>query len=167
MADPKLYLYDSILSVPIVQQMPRGHLLRRLVEIYVEGTQEQFDAFFTENSQALAAQRLAHEHGQHKIRMMTLLRICQGVDEVTFGRLESELKIPRDKVQDIIVEALRSRLVCGKVDERLGLLKVMSSEVPQFGAENWRELLTDLHTCKSQVTQLIRLMMTVSSVEAE
>lgn len=158
-----MYLYDVVTHIPLIETMPQDNVYKGILQLLVDGNIDQLEEWLKRRGGELERIGLNPDALRQKLRIMTLLRTCQNQTQVTFGRLEKDLHLPAEEVQNVIVEALQNRLIIGKVDERQSILRIMSSETPGFRTQHWDELERDLEAWQAQIKQLSRLLNTLNN----
>lgn len=166
--DPNTYLYDTlVLNVPIFLTIPDDHVQKRIVKAFVFSSVAEFDALYEKEKKAFEELHVQYDVAIRKVRIINLLRIAERRKNIAFETLERELNVPQDEIQQLLVETLRTRMLCGKVDEKNSRLKVMSAEIPYFDESQWKMLQSSLRKTQAQMQQLSGLLELISQNEVD
>jgi len=88
---------------------------------------------------ALQAVEMSESDALQKARMAALLSLgtTAGTGEIAFGDIQKALDIPEDQVELVVVKAIGSKLLEGKIDQIRGVVSITRCSMRTFGAAEW------------------------------
>ncbi|GAV08464.1 hypothetical protein RvY_18147 [Ramazzottius varieornatus] len=161
-ADPYAVSLDHLLHLKPVQHL-RGQALYQLLEIFVSGNVADYMRFYSQHRDAVDRTDLLHEANLRKIRLLTFLKMCRGHQVITHDEIEKELMLPPAEVEDFLIDALKTRLISGKIDAAQRRFRVTTCVEPSFSKAKWIELRDGLSQWQSQVRHMKRMLATVTN----
>lgn len=107
---------------------------------------------------------LSHEQNLHKMRLLTLLQLAESRRELPFELLQQELQL--QDVEAFVVEALRTRLLTAKLDQRGRRLLVGTAAHRTFGRPHWLQLQSSLAQWHARLASVQAAMERVAHYDA-
>ncbi|OQV23416.1 Eukaryotic translation initiation factor 3 subunit M [Hypsibius exemplaris] len=163
--DPYAVSLDHLLSLKPVQHL-KGQPVYQLLTIFVGGDVAVYMEFHQKNGAALEKMGLSHEANLKKIRLLTFLNLCRGRQEISHAEIEKALVLGAGDVEDFLIEALKTRLISGKIDAAQRRFRVTTCIEPSFSKAKWQELRDGLGTWQSQVRHLKRMLVSVTNPDS-
>lgn len=111
-SDPGTYVYDHLLSLKPVQSLA-GDKMYELLKIFVSGSLQDYMKFYEKNQDFVTnTLSLSHEALMHKMRVLTLMTVCENRNEVGLVELGTILMLPEnDDLEEFIIKAVQSKAV--------------------------------------------------------
>jgi len=150
-ADPNTFILDHLLSLKPVKFL-EGDLVHDLLEVFVKGGIEDYLEFY-QNHKEFVAQKPALDHAANlrKMRVLTLLSLAQEREEMSYAQLSQALRIEEAEVEAFIIEALRTKLLVARMDQRARTVRITRPEHRTFGEPQWAALATVLRGWSQRV----------------
>jgi len=143
-ADPGTFLMDHLLTLKPVKYL-EGEKIHDLLTIFVSDKLSSYTTFYNANKTFVDSLGLDHEQNLKKMRLLTFMQMAETKKEIAFQSIQEELQISEDKVEEFIIDVLRTKLVRAKVDQVNKRVLVTSTMHRTFGRPQWlalREILT-------------------------
>ncbi|XP_077538694.1 eukaryotic translation initiation factor 3 subunit m [Haemaphysalis longicornis] len=163
LADPNSFLLDHLLPLKPVRFL-EGELIHDLLTIFVADKLAAYLAFYQANRDFVSSLGLSHEQNLHKMRLLTLLQLAESRRELPFELLQQELQL--QDVEAFVVEALRTRLLTAKLDQRGRRLLVGTAAHRTFGRPHWLQLQSSLAQWHARLASVQAAMERVAHYDA-
>ncbi|XP_066259240.1 eukaryotic translation initiation factor 3 subunit M [Euwallacea similis] len=150
-ADPKTFLLDPLLSLKPVHIL-KGQLIHDLLNIFVSENLAAYLKFYQEHKEFVTNQGLNHEQNMRKMRLLSFMQLAEATPELSFEAVEQELQIKRDEVEAFIIEVLKTKLVCARMDQSAKKVYVSSTMHRTFGRTQWQQLRDLLQSWKNNLS---------------
>jgi len=134
--DPNTYIMDHLLSLKPVKFLD-GELVHDLLEVFVRGGIEDYIDFYQNHKDFVSSLELSHEANLRKMRVLTLLSLAQESEEMTYQALSQALRIEEGEVEAFIIEALRTKLLVARMDQKARTARITRAEHRTFGQPQW------------------------------
>jgi len=142
-ADPQTFILDHLLSLKPVSFL-EGELIHDLLNIFVHEKLSDYIAFYNSNKGFVSNTGLDHEKNVRKMRLLTFIQLAEENPEMSFRMLQGELDISEDMVEPFIIEALKTKLVVARMDQREKKVAVTTVEHRTFGMPQWQNVFDTL-----------------------
>lgn len=153
LSDANTYLYDEVMNLKPVGAL-EGEPLHQLLKIFVDGNLQDYISFHAENQDLIASWGLSHESNLRKMQLLTMIDLIGTSHEITFGRLEEDLGIEPEGVEEFIIDALHSKLIRGKIDHYNRKLLVSQACHRVFGRQQWMVLADRLNRWRDDIAKV-------------
>ncbi|GIX64695.1 PCI domain-containing protein [Babesia caballi] len=156
-ADDVLY-FDRLRMMPAVAQLARtSHaVLTEIVDVLVQGTSDDLEAVVARHGEAaLEALGVPVEVCRSKVKLLTLASICQNESEVPIARIQDELRLSKEGVEDLVVTAITKGVMDGLIDQKSETITIRSVMQREFREEQLRQLHANLLQWKRCVGDLM------------
>lgn len=149
-SDSQLFIFDHVLKLEPVQAL-KSEKIHQLLEIFVCGKFCDYVKFYSEHEEFVDALGLDHTSCIRKMRLLTLTSLSVGQSEVPFSVLTSELNLEPEGLEMLIIDAVRMKLLCARINQVESKLMVMSSIHRTFGNERWSQLRENIASWKQKI----------------
>lgn len=136
LSDSNTYLYDEVMNLKPVGAL-EGDPMHQLLKIFVDGNLQDYIKFHAENQDLISSWGLSHESNLRKMQLLTMIDLIGTSHEITFARLQEDLGIEPECVEEFIIDALHSKLIRGKIDHYNRKLLVSQACHRVFGRQQW------------------------------
>ncbi|KAF6198025.1 hypothetical protein GE061_007770, partial [Apolygus lucorum] len=150
-ADPETFLLDPLLSLKPVRSLEK-ELVHQLLLIFVSGKLSDYLAFYNKNKDYVQKQGLDHEANLKKMRLLTFMQLAEGVSEMSFDTILSELHIDETQVEAFVIDLLKTKLVRGRMDQSARKVHISSTMHRTFGPAQWEQLRQTLRAWKANLS---------------
>jgi translation initiation factor 3 subunit M len=141
---PDAFQFDLIDSAAVrhLAGHPQHGGLHRLLTIYVTGGVRDFREFVAsaEGAAVLSSVGVTAESALAKMRLLALVGLAHGRQEVAFSEVAASLEVPESEVESMIVLAISQRLLEARIDQLRGAVDVGKCPPRTFGHQQWEEL---------------------------
>ncbi|XP_055346168.1 eukaryotic translation initiation factor 3 subunit M-like [Paramacrobiotus metropolitanus] len=172
-ADPYAVSLDHLTHLKPVQGL-RGQPIFDLLNVFVAGNVSEYMHFRTKNPDALQKIGLSHDDNLRKIRLLTFLNMSRGQQEIVYAEIAKQLHLDAgeteadkvrkvEEVENFIIEALKTRLISGKMDAAHQRFRVTTCMEPSFSKVKWVELRDGLSVWQQQVRHMKRMLASVTN----
>lgn len=144
------YVFDHLVELEPIKSL-KGQPIYALLEIFVNGTVQDYLSFHQNNPAVLEEHGLDHDESVRKMRLLTLIDLIGTQRELSFDVVIEGLDIQDDELEEIFIDAVTSKLVRGRIDEVNRKLLVSQACKRRFGAEEWDVLYESLCKCSTQL----------------
>ncbi|XP_072171682.1 eukaryotic translation initiation factor 3 subunit M-like [Diadema setosum] len=138
-ADPNVYLFDHLLTLRPVKFL-EGDRIHDLLTIFVSGRLDDYLNFFNSNQDFIKGLDLSHDEMMKKMRILTFMGMAVDTKEISFERLQEELKISREDVEGFVIDIVKSKMVKAKIDELQDKVNISYVTHRTFGRQQWQQL---------------------------
>lgn len=166
LADPTTFLLDPLLALKPVRFL-EGELIHDLLNIFVSEKLSSYQAFYNNHKEFVQSQGLNHEQNIKKMRILTFMLMAESNVEIPFDDITSELQIEENNVEAFIIEVLKTRLVCARMDQAQRLVRVSSTMHRTFGRAQWQQLRDVLLAWRGNVHHAHESMKSVATAQIE
>lgn len=149
-ADPETFLLDPLLSLKPVRHLEK-ELDYELLLIFVSGKLSDYLNFFKKHEDYIQKMGLDHNANLKKMRLLTFMQLAEGVSEMSFNTITSELQIEESQVESFIIDLLKTKLVRGRMDQSARKVYISSSMHRTFGPAQWEQLRQTLRAWKANL----------------
>lgn len=154
LSDPSTYLMDHLLTLKPVKFL-EGEPIHDLLTIFVSGKLEQYMQFYNTHRDFINTIGLSHEANMHKMRMLTFMQMAETHKEISFETIEREMGIEADDVETFIIDVVRTKAVCAKMDQLERKVIISSTTHRTFGKQQWQQLRENLVFWHSNMDQIL------------
>lgn len=111
-ADPGTYVFDHLLSLKPVQSLSRDKIYE-LLQLFVSGSLKDYVQFYENNKDFVTnTLSLSHDALVHKMRVLTLMTVCENRSEVALSELATVLMLTEgEELEEFIIKAVQSKAV--------------------------------------------------------
>ncbi|CAK9291291.1 unnamed protein product [Gordionus sp. m RMFG-2023] len=116
--EPENYLFDHLLALPNINTL-HNDLVDKLFNIFLKQKLADYVKFYEENKSFIEENGLNHEENLYKMRILTFLQLASeaGRQNIPFEKINLELDIDATLTEDLIIDAIRTKLVRCSIDE--------------------------------------------------
>lgn len=139
LADPGTFLMDHLLTLKPVKFL-EGELIHDLLTIFVTEKLVKYEAFYAKNVDFINSIGLSHENNIRKMRLLTFMQMCENKRELDFIAIQQELQLDSEKVEEFIIEVLKTKAVRAKIDQMQKKVLISSTIHRTFGRSQWQTL---------------------------
>lgn len=172
LADPGTYVFDHLLSLKPVQSLAGAgssshELVYQLLQIFVSGSLRDYEKFYSSNKTYVdSTLKLSHENLSKKIRVLTLITLCENKTEVPLQEVAEALNLTvGDQLDDFIITAVQSKAIRAKIDQVHGRLIIGGVKNRRFSTQHWEQLRNKLEGWSTSLKQVKKYMDSVVAVE--
>jgi len=140
---------DNLMDMGVIDVLRKESstsALVALLEVFVEGKLEDFNAFAKKNAGVLKSQGLAEDACVKNIRLLSLCSLATDYSEIPYSVIASTLQVEESEVETWVIAAVTAGLIAGRMDEMRKVVSIERSVHRKFGTEEWKELQTKLNT---------------------
>lgn len=166
LADPKTFLLDPLLALKPVRSL-EGELIHDLLTIFVSDKLTSYQTFYNNHKEFVQSQGLNHEQNLKKMRLLSFMQMAENNPEISFDDLISELQIEEKNVESFIIEVLKTKLVCARMDQAARVVRVSSTMHRTFGRAQWQQLRDVLLLWRSNVQAAHEAMQSVTATQQQ
>lgn len=159
--DPSLLAHDQLYALKPIQFL-EGEPVHDFFKIFVSGNLSSFDQFLTKHPDFLKQNDLNEDVCRHKLRLLTLMQLCENQNELSYASAAKDLELPLEKLESFIIEAVRQRAVACKLDQVQERILITGSFPRTFGRPQWislRDTLvqwrTGLNTVQNSIVSMV------------
>jgi len=138
-AKPDVFMMDHLLKLKPVTCL-QGQPIYQLLEIFVSGLLSEYHTFYTNNKEFIEKSGLVHENNIHKMRILTMLTLSTQTKELPFAKLQTELTLNEDELEEFVIDMVKSKLVHAKIDEINQRVIIRSTSRRAFETDQWKEV---------------------------
>jgi len=162
---PDVFQLDNLLDLKAVQQFEnskdeRQKKLYKLLQIFANENLKAFQLFTTENPTFLSSVGLNEKACENKMRLLSLMTLASGAEELTFSSISSELDVKELEVPRWVVSAVSAGLLEAKIDRIRNVVSVERSTQRSFSIGQWQHLATKMKTWKENISQILQVLQT-------
>jgi len=162
---PDVFQLDNLLDLRAVQQFENSSDLRqkklyKLLQIFANENLKAFQQFTAENSTFLSSVGLNEKACENKMRLLSLMSLASGAEELTFGSIASELDVKEIEVPRWVVSAVSAGLLEAKIDGIRNVVSIERSTQRSFSIGQWQHLATKMRTWKENISQILQILQT-------
>ncbi|GAB1610911.1 eukaryotic translation initiation factor 3 subunit M [Argonauta hians] len=139
LADPGTFLMDHLLTLKPVKFL-EGELIHDLLTIFVTEKLAKYKTFYAKNTDFINAIGLSHDNNIRKMRLLTFMQMCENRREIDFYQIQQELQLEADKVEDFVIDVLKTKAVRAKMDQMQKKVLVNSTIHRTFSRAHWQML---------------------------
>ncbi|XP_063900808.1 eukaryotic translation initiation factor 3 subunit M-like [Zophobas morio] len=151
---PKVFQMDHLLDFDVVNNL-NGHPSYDLLDIFVNGNLEDYYKFYGENSDLISKLDLDHNSNVRKMRLLTLISLAHGKNEVEYSLIETSLQLRREDIEVWIINAIGAELLEGKLDQMNSKLLVRRAIYRNFSTSHWQQIYDRLSTWQANIASLL------------
>merc|ERR1719342_585755 len=104
--------------------------------------------FYESNPGFLEENGLDHKENVRKMRLLTLVDLVGGQRELCYDSLMEGIGIEECEIEELIIDAVFSKLIRGRIDEVNRKVIVSQAFQRSFGIEEWNKLAACLNKCR-------------------
>ncbi|BET02514.1 Eukaryotic translation initiation factor 3 subunit F-1 [Nesidiocoris tenuis] len=165
-ADPETFLLDPLLSLKPVRVLEK-ELVYELLLIFISKKLSDYLQFYNKNKDFITKMGLDHDANQKKMRLLTVMQLAEGVSEISFDTITSELQIDESQVEAFVIDLLKTKLVRGRMDQSARKVHISSTMHRTFGPAQWEQLRQTLRAWKSSLATVQEGMTQVVHAQME
>jgi translation initiation factor 3 subunit M len=114
-ADMDCYTFNDLLEMEAIQVV-KSEKIYQLLEVFVTGKCTDFIKFCQLNDGYIESLGLDMSSCLHKIQVLTLLSLAENSSEIPFDVISSELQLEVYVFEQLIIDAIRSKLLTARID---------------------------------------------------
>lgn len=137
LADPNTFLLDPLLALKPVRFL-EGELIHDLLSVFVSEKLPCYLEFYRNHKEFVHSQGLNHEHNMKKMRLLTFMQLAENSSEMSFDKVQQELQLNEDQVEEFIIDVLKTKLVRARMDQAARKVYVSSTMHRTFGRQQWQ-----------------------------
>jgi len=153
-ADPQTFIMDHLLTLKPVKFL-EGEPIHDLLTIFVTGRLEQYIQFCNSRQDFISSVGLEHEECQHKMRLLTMMTLAETQQEISFDRLQREMRLQNDEVESFVIDVVRTKVIRCKVDQINERVIFSSNTQRTFGKAQWQHLREELISWQRNLSQVL------------
>lgn len=160
MADGVLY-FDRLCMMPAVEHLrTTEHApIVEMLDLFVKGSIADVEAIIAKYGEATFNKLgVPLETCRNKIKLLTLASLCQSESEVSIARIQEQLGLPKEDVEEVVVTAITKGVMDALIDQKNERVIIRSVMQRQFGTEQLQQLHSNLLHWKECVNNLIALL---------
>lgn len=165
LADPSTFIMDHLLTLKPVRFL-EGELIHDLLTIFVVEKLQGYQSFYNSHREFVTNLGLDHESNVKKMRFLTFLQLAEESPEMTFSYLEKELQLKPEQVEPFIIEAIKTKLVIARMDQKQGSVKITTAAQRTFGRAQWENLKKTFLKWKTNVALVTNSMQVIATAAA-
>jgi len=151
--DKNMFVFDDLLNLLPVKLL-EGKPVHKLLTIFVTGNIQDYMKFNEENPDFIKGLDLCHESNIRKMRLLTLVDVIGSKREVNYDDIIEKLEVDEDSLEEIILDAVFSNLIKGRIDENSRKLIASQACKRSFTSNEWKELSACLACARRQLTSV-------------
>ncbi|KAK1938531.1 PCI domain containing protein [Babesia divergens] len=160
MADGVLY-FDRLCMMPAVEHLRKTEHapIVEMLDLFVKGSIADVEAIIAKYGEATFNKLgVPLETCRNKIKLLTLASLCQSESEVSIARIQEQLGLPKEDVEEVVVTAITKGVMDALIDQKNERVIIRSVMQRQFGTEQLQQLHSNLLHWKECVNNLITLL---------
>lgn len=162
---PDVFQLDNLLDLKAVQQFENSTDLRqkqlyKLLQIFAKENLKAFQQFTAENPSFLSSVGLNEKACENKMRLLSLMTLASGAEELTFASISSELDVKEVEVPRWVVSAVSAGLLEAKIDGIRNVVSIERSTQRSFSIGQWQHLAIKMKTWKENISQILQILQT-------
>lgn len=139
LGDPNTFLMDHLLSLKPVKFL-EGELIHDLLTIFVSQKLADYQQFYKNNTDFVNSLGLSHDQNLSKMRLLTFMQMAENKKEIEFDKIQSEMQLEENEIEDFIIDVLRTKSVRAKIDQMQKKVLINSTIHRTFGKPQWQML---------------------------
>ncbi len=162
---PDEYVLDDLAAIPAVRALggaaaPERALVYRLLQIVVEGSVADFEAFAAANGPLLEANRLRAADLLAKMRLLSLASAAAEKAVLPYSEAAAALGLPDNgaPLEAWIIRAISQGLISGKLDQLSRTVKISGAVSRTFGPKQWDKVASDIESWLAAVRRVSDLV---------
>jgi hypothetical protein len=162
---PDVYVLDDLAAIPAVRALakaaaPELALVHRLLQIVVEGSVADFEAFAAAHGPLLEASRLRSEELLAKMRLLALASAAADKAVLPYSEAAAALGLPDNgaPLEAWIIRAISQGLISGKLDQLSRTVKISGAVSRTFGPKQWDKVASDIESWLAAVRRVSDLV---------
>eukprot|EP01134_Creolimax_fragrantissima_P008412 CFRG8412T1 len=159
--DSKCYIFDELINLDAVKALEGVSALFDLLKIFFSGDYSAFVAFESKNSDVFDHYKLDKAACSKKMKLLTLVSLSTDTSEVDYKQVAESLSVSDEEVELWLIEAMRTELVTGKLDQLNEKVIVRRAMRRTFGKENWLALSERLESWSAAMGECLETLRTV------
>jgi len=150
-------LDELLLDCPSLSSL-KGKPVYELLEIFANGTSQQFQAFASANSTFLSESGIDTASARNAISLGTFARLCSTARVVTYEEVAKALSISEDEVEFTAIEAVTQGLVDVRLNQPEKTITVKYARQRHFTEKEWKQLGQRVESFKSNILELVKVL---------
>jgi len=154
LADPTTFILDHLLKLKPVQFL-EGELIHDLLTIFVSSQLKDYLRFYEREENFIHSIGLSHESNLTKMRILTMMSIAETKKEINFDTIIREMKIEPEKVEEFIIDLVRTKAVSAKIDGLEKKVVITSTTHRTFKEAQWQQLRSNMCGWQQDLNQVL------------
>jgi translation initiation factor 3 subunit M len=151
-ADMDCYTFNDLLEMEAIQVV-KSEKIYQLLEVFVTGKCTDFIKFCQLNDGYIESLGLDMSSCLHKIQVLTLLSLAENSSEIPFDVISSELQLEVYVFEQLIIDAIRSKLLTARIDHVNKKLIVTNCFHRTFDTNEWTVIYKELSAWKRSISK--------------
>jgi len=142
---PTRFDFQDLRSSPTVAALGDTHpVYAQLLTVFAEQDLEDYNDFRDEHPGWVEQEKLDHSRLERKIRLLTFASLAAAAKDklIRYDAVAQALHIPEEDVELWAIDAVKARLVEGKLSQDTRTFKVHRTTYRVFAEKQWREVAT-------------------------
>lgn len=142
---PTRFDFQDLRSSPTVAALADSHpVYAQLLTVFAEQDLEDYNDFRDEHPGWVEQEKLDHTRLERKIRLLTFASLAAAAKDkqIRYSSIAEALHIPESDVELWAIDAVKARLVEGKLSQEQRCFKVHRTTYRVFAEKQWREVAT-------------------------
>ncbi|QRV72815.1 UDP-glucose:glycoprotein glucosyltransferase A [Ceratobasidium sp. AG-Ba] len=146
----------------------QDHPLYSLLKIFSSGDLAQYHSWESEHASILAEFGMDKEILLRKIRLLTLASIASAKigRDVPYAEIASALRVQENEVESWAIDAIRHKLIGGKLSQATSSIHITRSSTRAFGTSQWQDLEAQLVQWKTNLTEVSKVIAQARKIAA-
>jgi len=153
-SDPQTFIMDHLLTLKPVKFL-EGEPIHDLLTIFVSGLLQEYIQFFEAKPDFISSIGLTNEVCQHKMRILTMMTLAETQQEISFDKLQKEMRLPSEEVESFIIDVVRTQVIRCKLDQINERVIFSSNTQRTFGKAQWTQLREELVDWQRNLSQVL------------
>ncbi|PVG00481.1 PCI domain-containing protein [Serendipita vermifera] len=154
-----VFSFEPILSLPNIT-MVQGHCLFKLLRVFLGKGLAEYQSWLSEHGGELANYSLDQTALERKIKLVALTSLASSNvgKEVSYEEIAKTISVPEKEVENWVIQAIRAKLILGKLNQPAKTFVVIRSTTREFRQEDWEVLDKRLTTWKNAVLDVLQVV---------
>ncbi|CAE6511112.1 unnamed protein product [Rhizoctonia solani] len=158
-SEPSIFDLDTLLRVDTLQAA-KDHPLFALLKVFTAGGLEQYHEWEASHASTLSEFGMDKDALLRKIRLLTLASIAStkiGRD-ISYAEVASVLQVQDTEVETWAIDAIRHKLIGGKLSQATSSIHITRSSTRTFGTSQWQDLESQLLQWKTNLGEVVKVI---------
>ncbi|KAH7343459.1 hypothetical protein B0J17DRAFT_642429 [Rhizoctonia solani] len=166
-SEPSIFELDTLLRVDAIQAA-KDHPLFALLKVFTSGDLAQYHEWEASHGSTLSEFGMDKDNLLRKIRLLTLASIAStkiGRD-IPYAEVASALQVQETEVETWAIDAIRHKLIGGKLSQATSSIHITRSSTRTFGTSQWEDLEAQLLQWKANLSEVVKVIAQARKIAA-
>ncbi|KAG8807680.1 hypothetical protein FRC19_006390 [Serendipita sp. 401] len=154
-----IYNFEPIIGLQNIN-LVREHPLFKLLKIFLRSGMKEWQEWVATNEAELTSCGLDRTSVEKKIRLVTLTELVTANigKTITYAEIASTIQVTEAEVENWVIQAIRAKLIVGKLDQTTRTFAVVRSTTRQFTPGDWEALDDRLEKWKATLVDILSVV---------